>query len=787
MNTLKVLLVGGVAGNLEAVRSRLSARGLPYALDPSSTPVPGYDLVLANGNAPGFSLTALLEALSTTGAPPPVVVLTDEREEETAHWLWSGAYDVLRRPGFASLPSVLVRLRREADQVAQRQERETRLQQATRALLKLTHSPAFAFDQLERAYEEVTEAAARGTHTGRVSLWLFEDDGIRCADLYLAQSATHTKGHFLSFKDYPKYFKALTEQRQLCLSNVYSDARTIELAEAYCRPLTIGAMLDTGVVLRGATQGVLCLEHLGSPRSWSSGDQVYASALADLVSLALEAHQRSDAERRAEVSEGRFRELFENSKDTLVFYRVTENGQLVVEDVNPAGEALVARPRAQIIGKTPSEVLGPEAADKLLARHLDVIRGRQAIAYEHELPMPTGRVWFNTSLIPLFENGKVTRIAAIARNVTEARQLAAQLADARKSEALARLATAVAHDFNNLLAAIAGWAQQARNGAAEPETVRDAADELEKATQRGRDLTRQVLTFGRPVQEPPTPHLLAELAEEALRLLQPSIPAGIRVVRSIDPRVRVRASSGQLQQILSNLLNNALQAMSATGTLTVAVDMTTVSDAFAASHPPLSAGRAARLTIADTGSGMDDGTLSRIFEPFFTTKPGGKGSGLGLAVSLGLAHAHAGTIVAFSEPGKGSRFEVLLPLLSLERPSRPRLMLVDDEPNVASTSARLLEDIGYATTVYGAAQEALTAFEQQPYGFDLVLTDLTMPDFDGAALTQRLHQLRPELPVVICSGRPLSLEELTKVGAQGTLTKPWRLEEAKAALASVLG
>jgi CheY-like chemotaxis protein len=127
-----------------------------------------------------------------------------------------------------------------------------------------------------------------------------------------------------------------------------------------------------------------------------------------------------------------------------------------------------------------------------------------------------------------------------------------------------------------------------------------------------------------------------------------------------------------------------------------------------------------------------------------------------------------------------------MPLLSLERPSRPRLMLVDDEPNVASTSARLLEDIGYATTVYGDAHQALTAFEQQPFGFDLVMTDLAMPDFDGAALTQKLHQVRPELPVVICSGRPLTNEELTKVGAQGALTKPWRLEEARAALASVL-
>jgi PAS domain S-box-containing protein len=786
VNALKVLLVGGAAGDLEAVRSRLAARGLPYVLDPNAAAAPGYDLVLANAQAPGFSLTALNDALSSFGPPPPVVMLTDEPEESCAHWLWSGAYDVLRRPSFASLPSVLVRLRLQSEQVAQRQERETRLQQATRALLKLTHSPAFAFDQLERAYEEVTEAAARGTHTDRVSLWLFEDDGVRCADLYLAPTGSHAKGHFLAFKDYPKYFKALAEHRQLCLSNVYADPRTSELAESYCRPLAIGAMLDTGVALRGTTQGVLCLEHLGANRTWTPGEQVYASALADLVSLALEAHQRSDAERRAEESEGRFRELFENSKDTLVFYRVTENAQLVVEDLNPAGEALVGRPRAQVVGKTPAELLVPEGAEKLMARHLDVIRGKQAIAYEHELPMPTGRVWFNTSLIPLFENGKVTRIAAIARNVTEARQLGAQLAEARKSEALARLATAVAHDFNNLLAAIAGWAQQARNGASDPHAVRDAADELEKATQRGRELTRQVLTFGRPVQEPPTPHLLKEIADEGLRLLEPSIPASIRVMKSFDPRVRVRASSGQLLQVLSNLLNNALQAMPGGGALTVAVDIATVSDAFAASHPPLQTGRAARLTVADTGAGMDDATLSRIFEPFFTTKPSGKGSGLGLAVSLGLAHAHAGTIIASSEPGKGSRFELLLPLLSLERPTRPRLMLVDDEPNVASTSARLLEDIGYTTTVYGGARDALTAFEQQPYGFDLVLTDLTMPDLDGAALTQKLHQVRPELPVVICSGRPLTLEELSKVGAQGALTKPWRLEEAKAALASVL-
>jgi len=255
----------------------------------------------------------------------------------------------------------------------------------------------------------------------------------------------------------------------------------------------------------------------------------------------------------------------------------------------------------------------------------------------------------------------------------------------------------------------------------------------------------------------------------------------------------VLGDSGQLLQVLTNLCTNALQAMpSGTGSLTVTLETSEVDFSYASRHPPLQAGRWVRLTVADTGVGMDEATARRIFEPFFSTRLDGSGTGLGLAVVQSIVQGHDGAVVVDSEPTRGTSFHVYLPPLQ-EELSRPgagqHLMLVDDHPGMARVSARLLETLGYRTTVFDDPREALKAFRATPRGFDAVLTDLSMPQMSGEDFTRELRELRPEVPVIVSSGMASELDDAARqrLRIDAVLVKPWRLEEAVAALQRVLG
>jgi CheY-like chemotaxis protein len=217
----------------------------------------------------------------------------------------------------------------------------------------------------------------------------------------------------------------------------------------------------------------------------------------------------------------------------------------------------------------------------------------------------------------------------------------------------------------------------------------------------------------------------------------------------------------------------------------------TVDEVFARQHPPLKAGPWVRLSVSDTGSGMDEPTARRIFEPFFTARPEGGGTGLGLAVVHSIVEGHQGAVVVDSVPGRGSTFHVYLPSLSSDAPLRVKgqhIMLVDDHPGMARVSAKLLETLGYETSVFDDPREALAAFRERPGTFDVVMTDLSMPQMSGEEFTSSLREVAPTVPVIVSSGMASESdrEELHRLGFAGVLLKPWRLEEAVATLKRVL-
>ncbi len=809
-DTKQVLLVGGSDADAARISEVLKAAGRLCELIRASGPTEAARLLASR--PPLLCLIVSLDEgvagaptwrrlLDEVGLESPFFALGElSQEPAIARWLAEGAHDWLFRPHLGGLAAVLVRLERERNEAAARESADRRWRESTSELVGLARSARFRGDDLKAALAEINEAGVRGVQAARCGVWLFDDarTTITQLDVFDARTGLHSAGKQVSVAEHRPYFDALRSQRLLSITDVSQDARTQSLMATTFGPAGIGATIDVALRLRGELVGALCLEHVGGARRWHPGEESFAGALADLVSLALEGAERFRAESALLESERRFKDLFEHSNDSIVLYRVEASGRVVCEAMNPAAEIITGLKRETTVGRTAAEVLDPIAAGRLEARWTQAIRAKATIVFEHELNLPVGSRWMNTALVPLLdEQGAVSRLAAISRDVTQSREaealqrsLESQMAESQKNEALARLASHIAHDVNNLLTVIVAHAQRLQGLPGKGSEVGQA---ILQATGRGRELTQQVLTFGRRRPPERKPLDLGAIVHETLKLLEPTA-GGIMLRELIASRVpRVLADASQLHQVLTNLCTNALQAMpSGSGTLTVTLETAEVDFAFASRHPPLEAGRWVRLTVADTGVGMDETTARRIFEPFFTTRLDGSGNGLGLAVVQSIVQGHDGALVVETEPGRGTAFQVYLRSLpeELSRPgSGQHLMLVDDHPGMARVSARLLETLGYRTTVFDDPREALKAFQASPTGFDAVLTDLSMPQMSGEDFTRSLRELRPEVPVIVSSGMASELDDAARqrLRINAVLVKPWRLEEAVAALQRVLG
>lgn len=353
-----------------------------------------------------------------------------------------------------------------------------------------------------------------------------------------------------------------------------------------------------------------------------------------------------------------------------------------------------------------------------------------------------------------------------------ARKLAQQLQQSQKMEAIGTLAGGIAHDFNNILAAIMGYTELAKlhTAAGCPGRNCPAINDLNHilpAAERARDLIQQILTFSRRQDDHKSPVCLGQVIKEALALLRASLPQSIEIKTNIVWNdAQVLANATQIHQIIMNLGANAHHAMRETGgILAVEVEQVEIDEFDSKSKNLLLApGHYLLLKICDNGCGMEQAVLDKIFDPYFTTKPHGQGTGMGLAVVHGVVKSHEGLITVYSEPGKGTSFKIFFPQL-IDKPSLPiiesdqeipmgteRILLVDDEPQVAQMQALLLESLGYSVTQENDPLQTLQIFTANPSAYDLIFTDMTMPKMNGAALTQNILSIRPDIPVVLCTG-----------------------------------
>lgn len=399
------------------------------------------------------------------------------------------------------------------------------------------------------------------------------------------------------------------------------------------------------------------------------------------------------------------------------------------------------------------------------------------------------------------KTNRITGVQGIVEDISVAARLEEELRQAQKMEALGTLAGGVAHDFNNILSAIIGYTELAQMELDEKSTVWSNMEMVVKSGIRAKNLVEQILTFSRKSQRERKPILLAPLLEEALQLLRATLPSTIEINKKIaEGEQLVLADSTMIHQVMINLCGNAADAMRETGgTLTVSLDEYVQDEHSEPMYPNLNPGKYEMLTVADTGPGMARNVLDRIFDPFYTTKEQGKGSGMGLAVVHGAVKSHGGIIQVSSRIGAGTKFEVLLPVVEGLDPQEPvpvselaagheRILFVDDEPNLVEIGKKMLERLGYQVETRVSSREALKAVEEGEGPFDLVITDQTMPNMTGAELARAILKLKPDLPVILCTGYSDSItaEQADAIGVKAFLMKPLVFQEFVAAVRLVL-
>ena len=519
---------------------------------------------------------------------------------------------------------------------------DERAERLARALVDLACHEAVARGQRADALRRIAEVAAASLDVERVSFWELADEGaaIHAVEEHERTPGTHVAGTVLTRESSPRYFAAIADARTLAADDAQHDPRTAGFNAAYLVPRGITSMLDVPIRREGRMIGVVCNEHIGPPRRWQPEERYFAAAVADLVALTLETHDRRVAER---------------------MLRQTE--------------------------------------ERLHAAH--------------------------------------------------------------KLEALGRLAGGIAHDFNNVLTAIAGFAHVLEAAGPDAAEGREAVRGIADAARRGSDLTAQLLAFAR--RRPKEPGIVDP--DATLTAMEPMLTRllgdGVSLVLLPGAGRNVVGDRSQLEQVVMNLAVNARDAMPAGGLLTVRTEDVDLVPAEATRRGAARPGPHVRLTVADSGVGMDAAVRAHIFEPFFTTKPGGRGTGLGLAIVEGVVRQWGGGIDVETAPGRGTQFVLDLPAAPTDGtapvvpPASPFgrgvVLLVEDEPTVRRLAHRALTAAGFVVLAARDAEEGLRLATQWAHPLVALVTDVVLPGRGGYELATTLAASRPGLAVVLTS------------------------------------
>jgi PAS domain S-box-containing protein len=513
--------------------------------------------------------------------------------------------------------------------------------------------------------------------------------------------------------------------------------------------------------------------------------------------LQTEITQRKRIEEALRESENKYRQIVENAPTgiyeiDLVDFRFTEVNDVMCDILGYSREELLnIDPRTLMTAETKLLV------DDRMAR---ILSGEQiSTTFEFKVSTKDGReLWALLNTKAFYEDDKPTRALTFAQDITEIKQLEAQLQQAQKMEAIGTLAGGIAHDFNNLLMTIEGNVSLLLFELDVAHPNYKILRKIENSVKSGAELTRQLLGYARKGKYQVTTIDLNQLIIEASDTFG-RMRKDVTIGRSLAEGLKnILADRGQMEQILLNLQVNAADAMPAGGSLSLATENTTHDAINSKIYEPIP-GEYVRLSVADTGVGMDKDTQERIFEPFFTTKKMGRGTGLGLASVYGIVKSHGGYIEVESSQGRGTTFNIFLPASKnkIQKRVEPNervakgtgtILLVDDEEMVLDVCKRVLERIGFEVLEARNGKEAVEIYKNNLNRIRLVILDMIMPEMGGGDAFDELKKINPEIKVLLSSGFSLDSKaaEILKRGCNGFIQKPFNLKELSKKLETIL-
>jgi PAS domain S-box-containing protein len=711
----------------------------------------GFDLVLSDYNMPQFSGIRALEILRELSEETPFILVSGTIGEDTAvHAIKLGATDYIMKDRLATLGAAARRALAES-----RAKRERRQAQEALVLFRTL------VDQSNDTFQVIdpeTGSFIDVTGTGPAALGYSREEYLSMRIFDLDPAITPSAWH-----------DSVCERRD---PDVLNGRRMHRRKDGTLVPVECRAKL---VRL----------------------DRDY------MVTVCRDITFREQAESSLRESEEKFRQLAENIHEVF-WLSEAATGKLLY--VSPGYEKIWGRSSEALYRGEEAwhgSILPEDRERVIRAAETKQADGDYDETYRISVPNGTVR-WIRDRAYPIRDaTGVVRRIAGTAEDITDYRKLEEQFRQAHKMEAIGTLAGGIAHDFNNILTAIIGYTEFAKMEAGDNQQVLENLELVLFGARRASELVRQILAFSRQQEQVRSPIQLNHVLRETMGLLRATIPATIEfdVVLS-EGTPAVLADPTQVHQVLMNIGTNAGHAMSGkAGRLEVRLEPVELTEESVATRPDLKPGAYARLSVADTGCGMDPATMERIFDPFFTTKKPGQGTGLGLAAVHGIMHAHEGAVYVESEPGTGTRFDLFFPAYpgeaspesepvptSAPRGSGERILYVDDEPPLARLGKRILERLGYRVEAHVRPREAIDSLCADPGSFDLVVTDQIMPELTGLDLAGLVRKVRPDIPIILTTGYAAMLQSdpTQEIGVDRLILKPITIDSLATVIHAVL-
>ncbi len=568
-------------------------------------------------------------------------------------------------------------------------------------------------------------------------------------------------------------------------------------ALALTRQVVAGREVALETVRRCKDGSLLDVSILGAPIKVGSGQVAGYAIYRDIT-------ERKRAEKALKESEKKYRTLVESAQEGIGFTDPDEN----IIFVNEALAELLAYKKEELLGLNLSRISDKEEFVKF-RKETKKRRHGESSRYETKLYTKAGEAkYFSISATPLFDgNGTFTGTLGLLTDITERKKaeeerlkLENQLRQAQKMEAIGTLAGGVAHDFNNLLGGILGYSSLLLSKLPSEDVNHRYVELIEKASRKAAELTNRLLGFARQGKCEVKPVDINRAIQGVVELLSASIDKNIEIKADLcKDNPFTKGDPNQLEQVLINLCVNARDAMPDGGELSIGSRLVHLDEEFVSKHLGSIPGDYVRISVSDSGMGMDEETKAKIFDPFFTTKGQGEGTGLGLSMVYGIVKNHGGYLSVYSEVGKGTKFELYLPLSkgALSQPSKRRvtaragsesILVVDDEEMLRDLMRDILRDLGYEVMLASSGEEAVKVYHEHQGKIDLVIVDMVMPRMGGKETFQELKRIDPGVRALLASGysQNAAAQQILDLGVKGFLHKPFSMEEISRKVREVL-